>query len=79
MGICTDGASLTTKVRHTVSCVLRANEVFRAAGPILAVACAAADLLDEGHLDVDVLMLLEGEEETVSMKRCEVRTLLTVQ
>lgn len=37
-------------------------------GPILAVATAAADLLEAGELGVDLLMLLEGEEETV---RCE--------
>lgn len=35
------------------------------AGPILATACAAADLLDGGSLAVEVLLLLEGEEETV--------------
>lgn len=36
-------------------------------GPILAVATAAADLLEAGQLDIDLLMLLEGEEETVSI------------
>ncbi|KAL7005333.1 hypothetical protein EMMF5_005170 [Cystobasidiomycetes sp. EMM_F5] len=36
-------------------------------GPIIAVACAAADLLDAKQLDIDVIMLLEGEEETVRL------------
>ena len=31
----------------------------------MAVACAAADLLEAGKLDVDLTMLIEGEEETV--------------
>lgn len=35
-------------------------------GPIMAVACAAADLLRRRALDVDVVMLLEGEEESGS-------------
>lgn len=35
-------------------------------GPILAVACAAADLLRARKLDVDLLFLVEGEEETGS-------------
>jgi acetylornithine deacetylase/succinyl-diaminopimelate desuccinylase-like protein len=36
----------------------------------MAVATAAADLLEAGQLDVDLIMLLEGEEETVSWKLC---------
>jgi len=35
-------------------------------GPILAVACAAADLLRARKLCVDLLFLVEGEEETGS-------------
>ena len=35
-------------------------------GPILAVACAATDLLRARKLDVDLLFLVEGEEETGS-------------
>jgi Peptidase family M20/M25/M40 len=35
-------------------------------GPILAVACAAADLLRSRKLCVDLLFLVEGEEETGS-------------
>ncbi|CAD6564202.1 MAG: hypothetical protein CYPHOPRED_003217 [Cyphobasidiales sp. Tagirdzhanova-0007] len=35
-------------------------------GPILAVACAAADLLDADNLNVELLLILEGEEETDS-------------
>ena len=31
----------------------------------MAVACAAADLLEAGKLEIDLVMLLEGEEETV--------------
>jgi di- and tripeptidase len=32
-------------------------------GPVLAVACAAAALLDRRALDVDLVFLIEGEEE----------------
>ena len=35
-------------------------------GPIMAVACAAADVLRRRALGVDVVMLLEGEEEAGS-------------
>lgn len=35
-------------------------------GPILAVACAAAALRDRRELDVDVVLLIEGEEEAGS-------------
>ena len=35
-------------------------------GPIMAVACAAADLLKRRALELDVVMLLEGEEEAGS-------------
>ena len=35
-------------------------------GPVLAVACAAADLLRARKLCVDLLFLVEGEEETGS-------------
>ena len=35
-------------------------------GPIMAAACAAADLLRRRALDVDLVMLLEGEEEAGS-------------
>lgn len=35
-------------------------------GPIMAVACAAADLLRRRALELDVVMLLEGEEEAGS-------------
>lgn len=35
-------------------------------GPIMAVACAAADLLRRRALELDVVMLLEGEEESGS-------------
>lgn len=35
-------------------------------GPVLAVACAAADLLRARKLGVDLLFLVEGEEETGS-------------
>lgn len=34
-------------------------------GPILASAVAAADLLERGELDLDFVLLLEGEEEVV--------------
>lgn len=34
-------------------------------GPIIAVAVAAADLLERDELDLDVVLLLEGEEEVV--------------
>ena len=36
-------------------------------GPILAVACAAADLLSQRALGVDLVMLIEGEEECGSV------------
>jgi hypothetical protein len=35
------------------------------AGPIIAVAVAVADLLERDELDLDVVLLLEGEEEVV--------------
>ena len=35
-------------------------------GPVLAIACAAADLLRARKLGVDLLFLVEGEEETGS-------------
>lgn len=35
-------------------------------GPVLATACAAADLLRARKLGVDLLFLVEGEEETGS-------------
>ena len=35
-------------------------------GPVLAIACAAADLLRARKLGVDLLFLIEGEEETGS-------------
>jgi len=35
-------------------------------GPILAVACAAAALRQRRELDVDLVMILEGEEEAGS-------------
>lgn len=35
-------------------------------GPIVAVACAAASLLENKNLDVDLVMLIEGEEESGS-------------
>ena len=35
-------------------------------GPVLAVACAAAALQERRELDVDVVMLIEGEEEAGS-------------
>lgn len=35
-------------------------------GPILAVACAAATLQQKRELDVDLVMLIEGEEEAGS-------------
>lgn len=35
-------------------------------GPILAVACAAATLRQRRELDVDVVLLIEGEEEAGS-------------
>ncbi|KAI0078214.1 Zn-dependent exopeptidase [Panus rudis PR-1116 ss-1] len=35
-------------------------------GPVMAVACAAADLLRRRCLDVDLVMLIEGEEESGS-------------
>ena len=35
-------------------------------GPVLAVACAASDLLQSKQLDVDIVMLVEGEQETGS-------------
>jgi len=35
-------------------------------GPILAVACAAAALRQRRELDVDLVMLIEGEEEAGS-------------
>ncbi|GJE91816.1 Zn-dependent exopeptidase [Phanerochaete sordida] len=35
-------------------------------GPIMAIACAAADLLKQRALELDVVMLLEGEEEAGS-------------
>ena len=36
-------------------------------GPVLAMACAAAELLQSRRLNVDVLFLVEGEEETGSV------------
>lgn len=36
-------------------------------GPTLAFACAAAELLEAGKLDVDLVMLIEGEEEAGSV------------
>ncbi|KZV68817.1 Zn-dependent exopeptidase [Peniophora sp. CONT] len=36
-------------------------------GPVLAMACAAAELLQSRRLNVDVLFLIEGEEETGSV------------
>ena len=38
-----------------------------AQGPTLAVACAAAELLEAGKLDADLVMLIEGEEEAGSL------------
>ena len=35
-------------------------------GPVMAVACAAADLLARRALDLDLVMLIEGEEEAGS-------------
>lgn len=35
-------------------------------GPILAVACAAAALRQRRELDIDLVMLIEGEEEAGS-------------
>ncbi|KAI0029482.1 hypothetical protein K488DRAFT_80144 [Vararia minispora EC-137] len=35
-------------------------------GPVLAIACAASDLLQRRELEVDLLLLVEGEEETGS-------------
>lgn len=35
-------------------------------GPIIAVACAAAELLSRRALEVDLIFLIEGEEETGS-------------
>jgi di- and tripeptidase len=35
-------------------------------GPIMAVACAAAELLRRRSLNVDLVMLIEGEEESGS-------------
>ena len=35
-------------------------------GPIVAVACAAAELLRRRSLNVDLVMLIEGEEESGS-------------
>ena len=35
-------------------------------GPILAVACAASELLAQRCLDIDLVMLIEGEEESGS-------------
>ena len=36
-------------------------------GPIIAVACAAAELLRKRSLNVDLVMLVEGEEESGSV------------
>lgn len=36
-------------------------------GPIVAVACAAAELLRKRSLNVDLIMLVEGEEESGSV------------
>jgi len=36
-------------------------------GPIIAVACAAAELLRKRLLSVDLIMLIEGEEESGSV------------
>ena len=36
-------------------------------GPIIAVACAAAELLRKRSLNVDLIMLVEGEEESGSV------------
>ena len=36
-------------------------------GPIMAVACAAAELLRKRSLSVDLIMLVEGEEESGSI------------
>ena len=36
-------------------------------GPIIAVACAAAELLRKRSLSVDLIMLVEGEEESGSV------------
>lgn len=35
-------------------------------GPILAIAIAAAELREKGELEVDLVMVIEGEEETGS-------------
>lgn len=35
-------------------------------GPIMAVACAAAELLRRRSLNIDLVMLIEGEEESGS-------------
>lgn len=35
-------------------------------GPVLAVACAASEMLARRSLDVDVILLIEGEEEAGS-------------
>lgn len=35
-------------------------------GPILAAACAAAELLGRRQLELDLVFLIEGEEETGS-------------
>lgn len=36
-------------------------------GPIIAVACAAAELLGQRKLDADIVLLVEGEEESGSV------------
>ena len=40
-------------------------------GPVMAVACAAASLLRKRALNVDLVMLIEGEEESGSRGFCD--------
>jgi hypothetical protein len=59
-------------LNHTTNCqliprrYLYGRGVSDNKGPILATACAAANLRQQRELDVDVVMLIEGEEEAGS-------------
>lgn len=67
MGICTEEALVTTKyVNELIGKWREILNLFFMQGPILASVFAVHELLKEGLLDVNVIFLIEGEEESGS-------------